>query len=103
MSFALILEIVDGPENGRRFILKRPMTSIGRVGTNIALSDESLLPIQAIIVIQNHDVLLVPYSEKSHTMVRRSKIPSDAISIVGEEFQLGENRFFATRSRVSDH
>jgi pSer/pThr/pTyr-binding forkhead associated (FHA) protein len=87
----IFLEVLAGPDKGRKFEINSTMTILGRKTSSIVLDDSTVSSKHASIEVSREDILLYDENSTNGTFVNGSRISSCPLKNL-DEIQLGESK-----------
>jgi len=90
-NMKLYLEVLEGPEAGKKFQLTRLTTSLGRKNCEIILNDPTISSKHATIEVTREDIMIYDQNSTNGTFVNGEQISSCPLQNL-DEIKLGETR-----------
>jgi len=87
----LYLEVLEGPDKGRKFEIYSTIVSLGRKGVDVILSDPTVSSRHATLEVSREDILLYDENSTNGTFVNGERISSCPLKNL-DEIQLGETK-----------
>ncbi len=98
-NLKIYLEVLEGPDSGKKFEIKKLITWIGRKNCDITLNDPTVSSRHCTIEVSKDDILIYDQNSTNGTLVNGEKISSCPLSNM-DEIQLGESKLLI--SIISD-
>jgi pSer/pThr/pTyr-binding forkhead associated (FHA) protein len=87
----LYLEVLEGPDKGRKFEVYSTIVSLGRRGVDVILNDPTISSRHATLEVSREDILLYDENSTNGTFVNGERISSCPLKNL-DEIQLGETK-----------
>ncbi len=94
-NLKIYLEVLEGPEAGKKFELKKLITSVGRKNCDIVINDPTVSSRHCTIEVSQEDIIIYDQNSTNGTLVNGERVSSCPLQNL-DEIQLGETKLLVS-------